>query len=256
VLNGPEAYSLPFQPITNLANLNLWGVVNTDGTDSAILWYGNDKAAATNQDSILTLGPNWNNAEFNVFGYGFGSQAVFNPGATVDVNLTEYHTGSLATPTCLITTTTGETNNLTLDGTPPFIVAQGDPTSIEFQESGLLGPTASCPPAVSGSYLIGTWINDNTVPDTRGWVSIDIAASGNNISAHFFGDCEPDPCDAGSASTAFTGTSFKVPLITDFKTQTITLSLAGGTLQVKTFTHFTDNSGRADMTKTETFHKQ
>src|SRR5436305_1108016 len=62
----------------------------------------------------LSLSGAWNASEFNIIGDGGGSQAVFNRGASVTVEITAT-SGSTAAPKCVANAgTTGETNNLTL----------------------------------------------------------------------------------------------------------------------------------------------
>jgi len=100
---------------------------------------------------------------------------------------------------------------------------------------------------------VGTWQNSD--PNTRDWVSIEITAQGNTLSAHFFGACTPTPCDAGSTSTSYTGNPVHLHLIESFATRDFTLTLTGSNLHVTTFTHFTDNSGRSDYTIQDDFHQ-
>jgi hypothetical protein len=60
------------------------------------------------------LSDGWTGSEFNIFGIGGGSQADFNAGTalTVEIDLTD---GTTDVPTCQARDgTTGETNNLNL----------------------------------------------------------------------------------------------------------------------------------------------
>ncbi len=111
-------------------------------------------------------------------------------------------------------------------------------------------PTPTGPTIVS---FVGVW--QNVDPHTRDWIRIEVIAQGNTLVAHFFGACEPTPCDAGSASALFEGNPVHLHAVESFATRDFTLSLAGDTLHVATFTHFTDNSGRSDYTAQDDFHQ-
>jgi len=116
-------------------------------------------------------------------------------------------------------------------------------------------PTITATPTTGPviTSFVGTWQNSD--PNTRDWVSIEITAQGNTLSAHFFGACTPTPCDAGSTSTSYTGNPVHLHLIESFATRDFTLTLTGSNLHVTTFTHFTDNSGRSDYTIQDDFHQ-
>jgi len=108
------------------------------------------------------------------------------------------------------------------------------------------------PILVSGENLIGTWVNVNH--ETRDLVRVMIGLKGNDITVHAFGACHPNPCDWGQivgrmyAETVATvpGIAFVAPYKFDFAEVTLTGRLFQGALFIETFTHFTDNSGRAD----------
>lgn len=108
--------------------------------------------------------------------------------------------------------------------------------------------TAAAQQPASGG-LNGTWINVD--PHTRGLVRVVI--NGNRI--HPYGACHPDPCDWGVLKAkSFSGsvdtsslTALEAKQTTSFSRVNLTLSLEpDGKLRVEAFTHFTDNSGRAD----------
>ena len=88
-------------------------------------------------------------------------------------------------------------------------------------------------------------------PQTRGLVRIVI----NDRKIHPFGACHPNPCDWGELKgKSFTAgvdssnaTALTAKTTTNFDKVELTVSLEGdGRLRVETFTHFTDESGRAD----------
>ena len=62
--NGPNAVSVPIQPITNLAGLSLTGLANSSGTDTVIMARLGGTMSAANGDSILNLASGWNGVEF------------------------------------------------------------------------------------------------------------------------------------------------------------------------------------------------
>lgn len=104
------------------------------------------------------------------------------------------------------------------------------------------------PPAVTGD-MDGIW--NNVDAQTRGLVQIEIR--GNKI--HPYGACHPDPCDWGTlkaksfATNVDSGTAVALTAnqSTSFSRVEITLSLErDGRLRAELFTHFTDESGRAD----------
>ena len=71
---------------------------------------------------MVTLAGYWNATEFNVIGDGGGSEAQFNRGSSVKVNIA-LDDGSSTAPTCQAHDgTTGETNNLTLGPAPRPVV--------------------------------------------------------------------------------------------------------------------------------------
>ena len=108
------AVSVPQEPITDLPGINLSGNAVNGGSDTLKFTDGTNAYSTTGQDSVMFLAQGWNGSEFNIIGDGGGSQAVFNAGAalTVEIDLTD---GTSDAPTCKANDgTTGETNNLNL----------------------------------------------------------------------------------------------------------------------------------------------
>ncbi|WP_157288576.1 hypothetical protein [Uliginosibacterium gangwonense] len=93
------------------------------------------------------LGQKWNLSEFNIVGDCCGSSAVFNAGSTITVQ-TAVNYGSAAAPSCSLQGFTGETNSLTLSGTPSAVPNQNWP-SITFTQTNVSPSTASCATATS-----------------------------------------------------------------------------------------------------------
>jgi hypothetical protein len=157
--NGPNAASVPVQTITSLAQMTLAGTAQGGGTDTVVVTVtttsGTSAYTAGNPDNILNLAQGWTASEFNVFGDGGGSQAVFNSGSTIDV-MTSVFNGSANTPTAGTTGTTGETNNLTL--VQPACAIAYSP-AIVFAESNATGASTPCPS--------GSWHTDDVSAETN-----------------------------------------------------------------------------------------
>jgi hypothetical protein len=115
--------SPPDIPVTNLGELVLTGSAVPGGDDYVELEYTDDIWSISAEDEVLGIGYVWNQAEFNVFGNGGGSQAQFNQGTSITV-LLALRDGSTSAPTCRggdtgafpfnEPGTTAESNNLNL----------------------------------------------------------------------------------------------------------------------------------------------
>ncbi|HXO25854.1 MAG TPA: hypothetical protein VOA80_00780 [Thermoanaerobaculia bacterium] len=114
------------------------GTASAGDVDKAYVYTGTRNIGATAQDSVLDLSSGWREAEFNVFGYCCGSEAIFNSGTTFEVRLNTYY-GLLpyhwnpAPATCTSAGFTGETNNLSIVGS--CSVLTGANPGIQFTES-------------------------------------------------------------------------------------------------------------------------
>lgn len=139
--NGPSMGAFPAQAITNLASLRLTGTASSGGNDTVVITNGAGNASAANVDSILSLANGWTGVEFVLVGDCCNSQANFNAGSTLVVRTT-VHNGTVNAPTCALEGFTGETNNLTLVGTPPIPI--GPSPSIVSTQSNVPGTVASC----------------------------------------------------------------------------------------------------------------
>lgn len=125
-------------------------------------------------------------------------------------------------------------------------------------------PATPVPPSPSAA-LAGTWVNTNHA--TRSMVDIVVATSRKGITVDGFGACSPTPCEFGRiAGTVFgpnvsaaIGTSFAAQWNFKFKRTVLLATYSApkrvATLTVHEFNTFTDGSGRANYTVTETFHK-
>lgn len=139
------AVSIPAQVIADLAQLSLTGNADSGGLDTVTLATGSDIYSASGEDSVVNLALGWQEAEFNIFGNGCGSEADFNGGSTLVVR-TSVDNGTTNAPFCEDQGFTGETNNLTL--VDPCGTVAGASPAIVFTESksGESTPTPTATP--------------------------------------------------------------------------------------------------------------
>lgn len=127
-----------FLPATNysiatLASMRLTGSAVVGGNDSVTFAIGRTAETVSAPDSVLQIGTIWKQSEFNVFGDAGGSEAVFNVGSSVTVNVAAVY-GSTAAPKCGSNDgTTGESNNLNTLGN--CVATGGANPAIQFTES-------------------------------------------------------------------------------------------------------------------------
>jgi hypothetical protein len=126
------AVSAPTIAITSLANLKMTGTAASGGNDGLTFANGSQAFKTSEADTVTGLSGAWHESEFNIIGDGGGSEAVFNRGSSVRVEITA-SSGSTAAPTCISNDgTTGETNNLNLG---PCTGTGGATPNIQFTES-------------------------------------------------------------------------------------------------------------------------
>jgi hypothetical protein len=150
-LNSDNQTLVGWLPPTELGgiSMNVIPGVPSQGTqdDATLIFPGGSRVVS--EPSLLDLYAGWTTAEYNVFGFGNGSQANFNDGATMDVVV---EVDSLPytshAPACEPVTFTGETNNLNLE-TPCCAIdlPAGTSPQIRFTEATtiLTPPTQLCP---------------------------------------------------------------------------------------------------------------
>jgi hypothetical protein len=171
---------VPLQSIANLHDMSLTAGANTAFDSVKILIAGNTPSvSASNQDSVLNLAPNWQAAEFNVFGDSCNSAAVFkDPAATIVVRTQVNAAGSA--PTCVTDGAfngfTGETNSLNLVGTPATVQKSGSP-AIVFTESQAPGTPSSCTVSKSGLACVGVLSSGSTSCTDAGGVASTCASA-------------------------------------------------------------------------------
>jgi hypothetical protein len=148
------AATVPPQTIANLRGMSFTASADSAFDSAKTMTAGNvPSISSTNQDSFLGLSSAWQDAEFNVFGDGCSSQAVFNAGTNIVVR-TQVNAGSSLAPACTPTGFTAETTNLNLVGTPATVQTSGEP-AIVFTESNPGGSPPSCRVSKTGLACIG-----------------------------------------------------------------------------------------------------
>jgi hypothetical protein len=142
--NSSGAVSTPPVPATNLGQVTLTGNASA-GSDSITMTIG---ASAFQRvgDNAVNAAAGWKIAEFNVLGdggnaVGVGSQATFNPGASIETR-TRINYGGTAPPVCVAQGFTAETNNLNFGPTAPAASPPGP--AIIFTESVAGGSPSNC----------------------------------------------------------------------------------------------------------------
>jgi hypothetical protein len=126
-----DAVNVPNQKLGALGDIKLSGATVSGGNDTVKITTSKKAYAVTMPDSMIDLAGNWNTAEYNLFGDGGGSEAVFNPGTKIRVKL-QLQDGSTDAPTCITDGFTLESNNLGLNTCK---AAGGKNPSITFSES-------------------------------------------------------------------------------------------------------------------------
>jgi hypothetical protein len=126
-------------PITSMPNFQLSGDVS--GVNDIVIFQVGVNVYATAGTSIVDAAGNWNMAEFNVFGYGSGTQATFNAGAQTNVR-TRINYGGNAAPNCLAIGFTAETNNLNFGLPKPSQTPPGP--AVIFKENMTGGAMFNC----------------------------------------------------------------------------------------------------------------
>ena len=109
-----NAVPVPKEGITKLKTLKISGSAVVGGLDTLIMYVGTKAYKTTGEDSVVYLSTGWTKSEFNVFGDGGGSEAYFNSGSSITVEIAVTN-GTTNAPICAPDAgTSGETNNLNL----------------------------------------------------------------------------------------------------------------------------------------------
>jgi len=116
----------------------------------------------------------------------------------------------------------------------------------------LSGQEPETPLPVSAKPLVGTWLNADR--ETGGLASVIIAPKGEGVTIHVLGACAPNPCNWGVVNgTIYAQNVDSVPAVAFTARYTLSFEqvilvghLVKGSLQIESFSHFTDGSHRAD----------
>jgi hypothetical protein len=149
----------------------------------------------------------------------------------------------------------GDRSNYTADETftkgKPVRVTTTGTAAQDYPLGQPLPPVASLP---------AVWINTAATGNVR---AVILTRSGGLLKVHAYGFCSPDPCNwgtvtgitFGSSVSATTAGTFLAPYAFSFANRLLdgTVNAAGTLLTVRTWTEFTDHSGRANYETTETF---
>ncbi|HEY3637405.1 MAG TPA: hypothetical protein VGK90_04575 [Rhizomicrobium sp.] len=123
--------NVPTQTLAQLSDIKVTGTAVSGGNDTLKITTSSKAYSVTLPDSTVDLAGNWNVSEYNIFGDGGGSEAVFNPGTTIKVNI-QMKDGSTSAPICITDGFTLESNNLGLNRCK---AKGGKKPSISFTES-------------------------------------------------------------------------------------------------------------------------
>ncbi|MGD0866327.1 MAG: hypothetical protein ABSA49_12310 [Rhizomicrobium sp.] len=150
-------FNSPMTYVTPLTSADLPGAVMkgeaAGANDTVKLTTTSGASAYSAPASELGLSNAWTETEFNVVGDGGGSRATFTGPTNLVVSI-GIADGVLAAPTCVANDgTTGETNSLTLSGTPMVIPVLSEPR-IEFTETNSSPTTASCSHSIGDTHLL------------------------------------------------------------------------------------------------------
>ena len=123
--------NVPQEGVSELKTIKLSGSAVADGLDTLVMTVGKEAYSTTGEDSVVYLATAWTESEFNIFGPGGGSEAIFNTGSSITVKVAVTN-GTKNAPVCVNNGTTGETNNLNLG---PCAGKGGAAPYIKFTES-------------------------------------------------------------------------------------------------------------------------
>ncbi len=152
-----HAVSTPAVTIADLHEMKLFGYIGgyfgNPGDDLVTIQIGDNFYTEASGDPIQGAVNSWTQMEFNVFGDGSGSEAVFNAGTTIQVR-DSMLLGTATQFECSSFGGTGETNSLTLSAATPLVALVGPP-SLVYIESNVKGtqPGSCANAAVIGETL-------------------------------------------------------------------------------------------------------
>lgn len=126
-----------------LATVKLTATAASGGNDAVSVSVGSGSAVSVSgKDTKVDLAANWNTTEWGVYGDGGGSAADFGSSNTLEAVTALTDSAGSGAPSCVEEGFTGETNNLTLSGTPA-LGSESSPTLGSEQTDGTTS-AASC----------------------------------------------------------------------------------------------------------------
>ena len=156
--NSTQSVPVPAFPLADLGEVTMAATVGS--TDTVVLSVGSTLYTLA-VPSMLTLNTWWTAAEFNVFGPGNGSQVNFDANSTLLVRTSVESPIATSVPSCVDTSFTGETNNLS-QVPSSCCVLDGARPAVQFTESNVAGATApgcpasNCTPTACSTNMCGT----------------------------------------------------------------------------------------------------
>jgi DNA-binding beta-propeller fold protein YncE len=121
------------------------------------------------------------------------------------------------------------------------------------QVSGAARESLQALSALNIESYVDIWTNID--PNTRSWTRIEIHQRGEELGYHIFGKCHPTDCDAGEVWAPYNPGAQVFTMDQGFATATftVTLDLETQYLNVDSFIHYIDNSGRPEQFLTDQF---
>jgi len=116
-------------------------------------------------------------------------------------------------------------------------------------------PNSTVRVEISRGPFAGTWANVDAKTRSIPQVTVDTAA-GTSMTLHVWGACTPTWCDWGTVTATLVGTELRATYNQGFSTRDMRLTKNGSQLVVRSHTHFTDNSGRADYDSVDTMNRK
>ena len=230
---------------SNLGDLVLQAYANYDGSgnDEGILCSSITTPECTSfstTDQVVDLYQYWHYSEFNIFGWGGGSEANFNSGTSLTItNALTDQSGNAITPSCYHYGYTAETNNLNLgscsssSGEIIFAENNGDFATLTTSvASGQGSVSPSCPSPVSCQQAVGSPVSVTATPSS-GWQFTSWTLSGASCSSgSTTNPCQFNmPSNSVTVSVTFTQLTFILITRVDSGTGTVSPSYPSGEME-------------------------
>jgi hypothetical protein len=138
------------------------------------------------------------------------------------------------------------------------LTATALPTStLTFQPTKTSAPTITNTPTITPTPITAfssLWVNENL--GTRSIPQIHIFVDGSKLYAHVWGSCTPVWCDWGIEQGSVKDAIATIYWHTGFVDERMIIELLDADrLQVTTYSHYIDNSGRADQKSIDIFQR-